>query len=82
MKQRPIEALAAKEKNSKAGRLKAIEYSKSIPKPGRRSVHIDRSHKEKAETRVLSDLQRLELEHQAHKERMRAIAAELRRRGM
>ena len=82
MKQKPVEAMDAKKKNDMAGRRKAIEYSKSIPKPGRKVVNSDRPLKDKAEKRVLSDIQRLDREHQAHKERMRAIAAELHRRGM
>lgn len=66
----------------RSSRSKAIEYSKSIPKPVRRGTKLAVDPKESNEIRVLNELARLEIEYQRHKERMRAVAAEMQRRGI
>lgn len=62
-----------------SGRLKAIAYSKSIRKPTRRAGFGEKQ-KLKEERRVRIELEKLDSEHREHRERMKAVAEELRKR--
>jgi len=63
--------LAAGQSTRHTARQRALQYSKLIPKPNPLKL------KAKSEKEVLTDLERLERDHVLHKERMKAIAAEL-----
>ena len=82
MKRRPERRFVEPPRRDASCRLKALQYSKSIRKPSNKAQRDESSRKEDEKNRVLSELQRLEQEHRVHKERMQAIEAEMRRRGI
>lgn len=82
LKQKQVTETVPKDEVSVSKRTRALEYSKSIPRPVWKRDSETNKAKAVQEDQIFAELERLEKEHEEHKKRIAQIAGELTRRGI